>query len=148
MSRTIDSLFTAAHARGGVVPALMSLIGPDRRSRNVCSHAGLGVKQTCAPKGRFAFITRAMAHRRIMRTRPSRAPLLGASGKTHCVCFEVQTGKHLLDLNFTAFVPGCVQRRHSASWVTLPPRAHLQRLPTAAGPWMSACACCKFRYLS
>ena len=36
----------------------------------------LGVKQTCAPKGRFAFITRAMAHRRIMRTRPSRAPLI------------------------------------------------------------------------
>ena len=35
-----------------------------------------------------------------------------------------------------------------ASWVTLPPRAHLQRLPTTVGPWMSACACCKFRYLS
>jgi hypothetical protein len=25
-----------------------------------------------------------------------------------------------------------------ASWVTLPARAHLQRLPTAAGPWTSA----------
>src|SRR5262249_6701086 len=107
-----------------------------------------GEKQKCAPQGRFAFIIPAMAHRRIMGTRRSRASLLGASGKKHSVCFEGQTGKHLLDLNFTGFVPGCVQRRHSASWVTLPPRAHLQRLPTAAGPWMSACACCKFRYLS
>ena len=35
-----------------------------------------------------------------------------------------------------------------ASCVTLPPRAHLQRLPTTASPWTSACACCKFRYLS
>jgi tetratricopeptide (TPR) repeat protein len=84
----------------------MSPIDPRLHGHRACNESKATLRRTrlLYPQDR----------RRIMRTRPSRAPLLGASGKTHCVCFEVQTGKRLLDLNFTAFVPGCVQRRHSS----------------------------------
>src|SRR5262249_40796082 len=47
-------------------------IGPDRRSRNVCSHAGLGGKADVCAEGSLCFhYTRDSAT--IMRTHPSRA---------------------------------------------------------------------------
>jgi hypothetical protein len=38
--------------------------------------------------------------------RPAIAAPLGRVLKMPCVCFEAQTGKHLLGLNLTAFDPG------------------------------------------
>jgi hypothetical protein len=44
------------------------------------------------------------AKRAAVARRPSH-PLRLVLGRVLCVCFEVQTGKHLLDVNITAFDP-------------------------------------------
>ena len=58
--------------------------GPKRRSRNVCSRAAVGGQADVSADGSLCFhqVHARSAHRRIMRTRPSRAPLLGACGSS------------------------------------------------------------------